>query len=146
MTEKTNHLLIEILSELRSLSQYGNNSVVRRIQSHIEDRILSDETAKCEFNRMGIKPRCDVVIRTEDAIEEVSAEDRRRNVFLGIEENYIANMIDLYFGRLHTVEFRDLENLDLSKFDDRLKEIAKKKIPAVSINEKLYDKQEIITS
>jgi hypothetical protein len=142
--------LIKILSEIKKLTRFGENAVLRRATTILEKEIREcDPEASQRLVDLGLTTRCgdDVIMSRQQAIVEFQQEDRRRSVFMDPKESYIQNLIDLHTGRLDVVEFRtnSEDTQFFSDYEADLKEEAAKQLPMVSVNLRFYSKTDIIT-
>lgn len=142
----------DLLQEITELTSMCDNSVARRVRNHLYKNTLP--LAK-EFDVELQQPLryCDGpggpgdrVLSTNEVLDEFQADDRRRSVFIDPEESATVNLVDLFSGRLTTIEFRDPNDiLDVSKIVTSALKIMREEYPVVTINYSLAkNKEEIL--
>ncbi|MGK9338492.1 M23 family metallopeptidase [Sinorhizobium meliloti] len=165
MPATSSHLAL--LRALDQLAPLNDNAVLRRIASLVlEQAGVSDPDVATafaqdfggEFRQGGPVHRAlrcggvtlvpDADYKAElmwDSVQEFTADDRRRSVFLDPKEAILVGFKDLYLGRLSAIEFRGVSMPELRLLEDDAKRQLRGKISAISIVPELFSsRREII--
>jgi hypothetical protein len=121
VSENVDSKLRSLYNEVLAHGQLGTNSIHRRTLSAIKKAIQTEGTSrpsKLDF----------------DAVYgEIRADDRRRSIFLNPTESLAAQLIDLYTGRLESLEFRTDDSTALATAKEIAQEYVRRNHPIISI-------------
>ena len=138
------------MSRLDEISELGNNAVVRRISTMLREEGFDGTDFECGPMDRDCGPDNCIAGETlslDETMREHQADDRRRSFFLDPEENAIAAFVDYYSGRLDSLELRNPEwKYDIENLQHRAIDVARKSVPAITINHALIDSKKLAAS